>query len=689
MKHLLLLTAVLFLISESLWGQSRGVWFWGSTTLPGGGASPWGSSDVVGDAALEEDLLAFFKLHHVTRVYGSYGNRPVSEQATIANWNEKLDCLRIDSQVLIAGATVTTPAEVAVYLNKITNRLIDFNDDFAAEPAKQFDALHLDIEPQQQAAWTGGSAADKRAFLDDLLNCYTAIRAHLDANGYPDLPIYADIPFTWDKFPGSIGWADAADRDGWFLDVKAVLDGLSIMTFSKDTAPELDVATAYERAGALDGFSRIGIQPKVGVVSPPTIIWPDYPTFLGVLNELEDLVEADETTDIENLGFWRHAIETTGMGFELKNRGLWFWEYNPFDHDTVHIHGSLSVVGHPVRENEAVDFMSNRQVRRLFGEYSQRPQTEPSVIAAWNTKLHNAHIDSQSMIVSESLTLVDKLTMLALIETNLIDFNNALGVDEPSKFDALRLHLAPQKQASWPAMTAVDRKAALNEVLSFLGEVRLLLDSEGYEEFPLFADIAHSWDVLPVDGGEIGWANAAERDGWFQSLHEVVDGVSILSFEQDNLADIEDATDFERAMVLPTKARVGVRSAIGAGEVWPSLSAFHLAIAEVEDSAGVADSVDIDSYIQWREAVDAGAPVIGTVAVAAKFDFSKPTRPVVIIDVLPGHLYIVRFSEDLQNPKHGREVAKLRTKLSQSERVVVPLQDSGNSGFWTIERIRD
>ncbi|MGC6467479.1 MAG: hypothetical protein ACON5N_18010, partial [Akkermansiaceae bacterium] len=173
-----------------------------------------------------------------------------------------------------------------------------------------------------------------------------------------------------------------ADRDGWFLDVKNVLDGLSIMTFSKDTAPELDVATAYERAGVLDGFSRIGIQPKVGVVDPPSIIWPDYPTFLGVLNDLEDLVEEDETTDIENLAFWRHVIDTTGLGFTMRNRGLWFWEYNPFDHATVHIHGSLSVVGHAVRENEAVDFMANRQVRRLFGEYSDRPQTEPSVIAA-------------------------------------------------------------------------------------------------------------------------------------------------------------------------------------------------------------------------------------------------------------------------------------------------------------------
>ncbi len=102
---------------------NRGLWFWGSTSIPDGiggtTSSPYGSNLVVGNDALERDCLAFFKLHHVKRIYGSYGNRPVSEQATIGKWNERLDCLRIDSQVLIAGSLVS-PADHAYYL---TNKL--------------------------------------------------------------------------------------------------------------------------------------------------------------------------------------------------------------------------------------------------------------------------------------------------------------------------------------------------------------------------------------------------------------------------------------------------------------------------------------------------------------------------------------------------------------------------------------
>ncbi|MEJ6579084.1 MAG: hypothetical protein QNL68_04720 [Akkermansiaceae bacterium] len=693
MKHLILLAVLLVLISESLLAQSRGVWFWGSTSIPNGVGgtmpSPYGSNNVVGNAALEADCLAFFKLHHVDRVYGSYGTRPVWDQAAIATWNEKLDCLRIESQLLLEGVTVNTPADIANYLSKISDRLIDFNDAFIGEPSKQFDALHLDIEPQQTPPYQGGTAADKRAVLEDLLNCYAAIRNHLDANGYAHIPVYADLPYTWDKIPGSIGWADAPDRDAWFASLKDYLEGITIMTFSKDTASELDVATAYEREGVLDGFSRIAIQPKVGVVDPPNIIWPDYPTFNGVLNDLEDLIEEDETTDIENLGLWRHAIDSTGLGYTLRNRGLWFWEYNPFDHDTSHIYGSLSVVGHPVRENEAVNFMANRQVRTLFGEYSQRPDTEPAVIAAWNTKLHHAHIDSQSLIASDELTLIARLQMLALIEVALIDFNDSLGADEPSKFDGLRLHLAPQKLVSWGTMSATSRKDHLDTLLTFLADARSLLDTSGDQTMPLFADIGHGWDVLPIDGGLIGWTSAVERDAWFVNLHQIVDGVSILSFEQDNVADIQNVTDYERANVLPTKARIGMRSAVGAGEVWPNLTAFNAEMALVEDSVGAAESVDIDSYIQWREAVEHGSPVIGGVGLDAIFDFAKPTRPVIIINVLPKHLYIVRFSTDLNNPKQGREVAKFRTRQSEPERMEIPLQIEGDRGFWMIERIQD
>lgn len=673
---------------------NRGLWFWGSTSIPDGAGgtvdSPYGSNLVVGNPVLERDCLAFFKLHHVKRLYGSYGNRPVSEQATIADWNEKLDCLRIDSQVLIAGSLVS-PADHSYYLSRVTSRLINFNDDFAAQPSRQFDALHLDIEPQQQHAWKIGSGSVRRAFLNDLLNTYTAIRNHLDANGYPGFPIYADIPFSWDKYPGSIAWADAADRDGWFADLQSVLTGLSIMTFSKDTAPEIDVATAYERAGSLDGFSRIGIQPKVGVVDPPEIIWPDYPTFNVALNELEATVEADETTDIENFGLWRHAIDTTGLGFTLRNRGLWFWEQNSFEDDTVSIYDGLSVVGHAAREAEALDFMSNRQIRHLYGEYTTRPATEPTVIAAWNTKLHAACIDSQSVFRGKDTYLpAFKADLLDQVQTSFINFMDAMGSDEASKFKALRLQITPQKDFSWTAWAPAFRRGQLDAILDILADTRTLLNTSGYFHIPLFADIAADWDLLPGDGGEIGWDSAAERDAWFTNLHQIVDGVSLLSFSETTEPAISNVTSYERSSVLPTKARIGMKSDIGLIGIWPTLTAFQSEMGTVEDSNGPAESVDLDCYARWRHFVDKGAPIISTgTGLTATFDFARPNRPVIVIDVLPNHLYLVRLCPDLRNPKQGREMARLRTKTDRIERMEVPIEMKGERGFWIIERIKD
>lgn len=289
----------------------RGVWFWGSTTLPDDTSSPFGSSVVVGDSVAEDESVAFFSSHGVKRVYGSYQNRPVSEPAVIAAWNAKLDAAGIQSQILLDGNAVNDAGEMASILTKITNRLVNFNAAYAGDSASQFDALHLDLEPQGLAEWDSGTPAVKRALLDDLLQAYVDIRNHLDTAGLTTFPIYADIPFSWDKLPadgGSIGWADASDRDGWFAAIAIPLDGISIMTFSKDTYSELADATDYERSSPL-AEARVAIQPKCG----PDELWPSLLHIHAVIHQLETNLGPTEAVDLENYAFWRHAIETCGI----------------------------------------------------------------------------------------------------------------------------------------------------------------------------------------------------------------------------------------------------------------------------------------------------------------------------------------------------------------------------------------
>ncbi|MFT5412870.1 MAG: hypothetical protein ACI9NC_005622, partial [Verrucomicrobiales bacterium] len=301
----------------------RGLWFWGSTTLPGGDASPYGSIDVVGDSVAEDESINFFNTHGVKRIYGSYQNRPVApaaEKAKIAAWNTKLDAAGIESQLLLDGNAVNDSVWMDGLLVKIDNRLINFNNSFGADEASKFKALHLDLEPQGLGLWS--DHLDKRLLLGHLLQAYVDIRDHLDAAGFTTMPIYADIPFFYDKmWDGSegVGWASTTDRDDWYTDVAAVIDGISIMTFSKDNFASIDTATAYERSGSMLGIARVAIQPKIG----PGELWSNVLVYNGVMNQLELNYGSGGATDIENYGFWRDALTITAViGVEVTDAGI-------------------------------------------------------------------------------------------------------------------------------------------------------------------------------------------------------------------------------------------------------------------------------------------------------------------------------------------------------------------------------
>ena len=126
---------------------NRGTWFWGNTTLPDTTSSPHGASVVVGDAAKEDDEIAFMTSRAITKVYGSYGTGPgiSSEQAKYRAWNAKLDAAGIESQLLIRAfepgdvAKLTDPDHVNL-VAKVTARLVEFNDE-ATLAEEKFDAL--------------------------------------------------------------------------------------------------------------------------------------------------------------------------------------------------------------------------------------------------------------------------------------------------------------------------------------------------------------------------------------------------------------------------------------------------------------------------------------------------------------------------------------------------------------------
>lgn len=297
MKTLALL--LLFLCVPAQATKHRGLWFWQDS------GNPWGSEAIVGSLGLENSTIAFFTSHWIKRLYGSYGNRPVSEPAVIAAWNAKLQAAGIESQVLFAQHNWIFPADRPTLLTHITNRVINFNSAPGRTAAQKFDAIHLDLEPHALAEWSGLTSAQKRSYLLDLRDTFVDVRAHLTAAGLPNFPVYADLPVWFDNFPpdpSGIGWLSAVDRDQWFNDIAVPLTGVSLMAFERETFSLINNGVTWERTNITGAVVRVGIQPKI----PET--WADVPAFNNMMETLETAYGTGGAVDIENYRRWREEL---------------------------------------------------------------------------------------------------------------------------------------------------------------------------------------------------------------------------------------------------------------------------------------------------------------------------------------------------------------------------------------------
>lgn len=691
MKTLTIILTALALISSASAEKSRGVWFWGATSIPSpiDGTtitSPHSSSVVVGDAAKEDETIAFLMLHDVKRLYGSYQNRPVTEPSVIAEWNRKLHCGGVQSQLLLDGIDVHLPTFLPGLLERIDDRFIDFNAGFSGDPAAQFKAIHLDVEPQGSTPWDVGTGADRRDLLDDLLDVYLGVRAHLDANGHAATPIYADIHFNWDKFPGgSIAWEDAADRDAWFTAVGNTLDGLSIMTFSKDTVSELEIATDYERAGTLDQRSRIGIQPKIF----GTGIWPDYPAFEEVMLGLEASIGSNEATDIENYAFWRHAIATSTPDVAPVFRGLYFHRDPIVPGALGHPFGADDIVGNLTAEDEMLDWLTTFGIRRLFGEYGNEPNDESTTIAAWNTKLAARCIQSQIYLKAKNVqaeTFVSDVT--TYLTANLVDFNAEYAAFPDARFKALRLYFTPHEQANWATTTPAERRMLLEHQKNAYVAVRNHLNTLGLGHFPVHADLIPGLDDMTF----IGWTSAADRQSWYDAVMSVIDTVTVKT-NGTTFESIESEMAYERSIISPCRIRLGMFSHTITNP-WPTLDAFEDMLLEWEGQSSTATllAADIDSYAIWRHSITAGGNIIHVYKeeFAAGVGITKPPAGgggvVIVFDGEYGYSYHVRTATTPDGCRQGDILASHTQTTLPHRKISLTVPLNGERRFYVVER---
>ncbi len=272
----------------------RGTWFWKSAS------SPWGSINVVGDAAKEASVRANFVSNGISHVYGSYGNRPVTETAVIASWNTSLNNLGISNELLLAENSWINPTNHASMNSKIQSRVLGFNA--AVAPSARFSGVHLDIEPQALATWSGLTPTEKRDHLLMLRDTYTAARNYLDNHGGATISLAADLPVWLDSSP-SIGWDDDAERDAWYNDISATLDSITLMPFDRDTFSSIDSGVSWELANITGADVRVGLEVDI----PGT--WSNIDEFFDMADEIETAYGETRGIDIQSYAkFAEHTV---------------------------------------------------------------------------------------------------------------------------------------------------------------------------------------------------------------------------------------------------------------------------------------------------------------------------------------------------------------------------------------------
>lgn len=270
-------------------------------------------------------------------------------------------------------------------------------------------------------------------------------------------------------------------------------------------------------------------------------------------------------------------------------RGAWFW-YQSSDPN-----GAANIVGDPAREDEAIAFLRQWNVGRLYGSYSSLPTTAPAELAAWNAKLAGAGIDSYVMLSEPTLILPSQQANLAsLVNTRLINFNNARS-DPAERFVGIEMDLEPHTLPQWSSGSNADRRDLLLDLRDAFAAVRSQLDGGGYAGALTSAALPTWFDT----SGTIGWSSSSQRDQWFVDVGQSLDEVSLMAYETSSVSTILSSTSYERTNFAGA-VHVALRSKLG--EEWATHGDFVAAMSAVEQQVG---GIDIESYYRLRQTAPA------------------------------------------------------------------------------------
>jgi hypothetical protein len=237
---------------------------------------------------------------------------------------------------------------------------------------------------------------------------------------------------------------------------------------------------------------------------------------------------------------------------------MWFSPEHPF--------GSANVLGNKTKERELIANFKYWGFDRIYASADNWTIAAPNIPASWNASLDDAGISSQMLF---GLIDYSPSQMASLVETRLVNFNNS-RTDSRERFDAVHLDLEPHGRSGWLSATPAARKTILNQLRDTYAAVRAELDNNGCEYVKIYADLPVWFDNLDTD---LGWANAADRNQWFDDVGLALDGFTMMAYERSTRFSIFDGVGWEVAN-FDGEVRIGLNVAeTGPGQTFASFGA--------------------------------------------------------------------------------------------------------------------
>ncbi len=242
---------------------SLGIWFWQGN---------------IHDEDEDSQLIQGFENGRVQIIYGAFGYSPYDFPQRMKDWNALLYANSIESQYLMAGTDWIFPENREAIYRRLELNIIEFHK--KCLPEERFSAVHLDFEPHALPQWKSGDAQTRRELLRYLGETFQGVRVYLDRWSDISMPIYADLP-VWFDAASDIGWENEADRDDWFSELAANLDGVSLMAYERTDRKQILADTEYER----NRFTkcRIALEAELGEGKT----WKNAAAFYRMIESLE------------------------------------------------------------------------------------------------------------------------------------------------------------------------------------------------------------------------------------------------------------------------------------------------------------------------------------------------------------------------------------------------------------------